>query len=627
MRWSLLLSLALVTACGCAHGPGEICQQLCQNVILPEQHSLDLHDADHLPPALIPANPPPRTVSAPSTAITEWQLSLDDAIKIALENSQVVRVLTGTAATSSGRTIYDAAIVNTTIDQDRARFDPMLSENSIFSRTNTPTAVFDPFDPNRALFSSIPTDSYQSVFGLTKTNVLGGQWSVNWTENPMRFASPVRFPLNPQNPDSVALSYTQPLLQGAGFAVNTAPIVIDRLNTEVSFFQYKDSVEELVRGVIQVYWALVQARVDVPVRKEQVKLFEGRYEREQALLKSGLGSDAGTVAQNLVALNQFRASLIAAKAAVLTQEGALRNLLRLPPEDGRQIIPVSPPASQRLEPEWDALVRLAEQRRPDIVELKLIEQADRVRLVQAEDKTLPQLNASANYQWNGLSGVMPNGERLATAPGQFTDWTIGVNFAVPLGLRQGRAQVRGAKLMIARDQANVDQQIHQAIHELASSVRDLDSTYDQYVAFKEMRVAAVSNLTRQYFNYRLGVGHAIFLDFLQAVNDWGTAVSSEAQQLLNYNVTLANLERETGTILETHGLVFNEERFRAAGPLFPLGHDRLYPSAVSPAGKSERYPSQGEPAENAFDLKDPTPRGALEKLPPPRPLPEDMRKP
>ena len=63
---------------------------------------------------------------------------------------------------------------------------------------------------------------------------------------------------------------------------------------------------------------------------------------------------------------------------------------------------------------------------------------------------------------------------------------------------------------------------------------------------------------------------------MQALNDWGNAVSSEAQQLLTYNMALAILERQTGTILETHGLVFNEERFRAAGPL-PC-HDRLYPS-------------------------------------------------
>ena len=48
---------------------------------------------------------------------------------------------------------------------------------------------------------------------------------------------------------------------------------------------------------------------------------------------------------------------------------------------------------------------------------------------------MPRLDAVALYRWNGLSGTLPNGERLASAAGQFPDWTLGVNFSVPLGLR------------------------------------------------------------------------------------------------------------------------------------------------------------------------------------------------
>ncbi len=87
--------------------------------------------------------------------------------------------------------------------------------------------------------------------------MLGGQWALNWTENPTRIKAD-GLPLNPENPTTVSIGYTQPLLQGAGFAVNTAPIVIARLNTERSYFQYKDSVQEMVRDVIEAYWNLVQ---------------------------------------------------------------------------------------------------------------------------------------------------------------------------------------------------------------------------------------------------------------------------------------------------------------------------------------------------------------------------------
>src|SRR5439155_23442774 len=140
------------------------------------------------------------------------------------------------------------------------------------------------------------TDAYLSDAALSKTNVLGGKWSLDWMENPMRIAKPGPFPLNPETPRSVTLSYTQPLLQGAGFQVNTAPIVIARLNTEQSFFQYKDSVQELVRGVIEAYWNLVQARIDVWARKIQVQQSEEAYRREEARLKTGV-ADLTNVAQ------------------------------------------------------------------------------------------------------------------------------------------------------------------------------------------------------------------------------------------------------------------------------------------------------------------------------------------
>src|SRR5262249_56847213 len=106
-----------------------------------------------------------------------------------------------------------------------------------------------------------------------------------------------------------------------------------------------------------------------------------------------------------------------------------------------------------------------------ISELKIVTEADQVRLVQAKSQALPKLDATALYRWNGLSGEMPNEEHISTHAGQFTDWSVGINFSVPLGLRQGRALVRQQELIIARDQANVEQQGHLAVPHPASTVR------------------------------------------------------------------------------------------------------------------------------------------------------------
>jgi outer membrane protein TolC len=615
----------LALASGCSSAVSEV----VHDVILPEQRAVDYRDPAQLPKAPVPTNfPPPRTVSDSPPDEVEWRLSLDEAIHIALVNAQVVRVLAGLTANTSGQTIYDAAITNAVIDEQQARFDPVLTSKNTGSRTNTPVATLNPSDPTQTLFTSTPIDAYLSDFSLSKTNVLGGQWSLDWIENPMRFHgtnfvnsaagafSPTgfefsQFPLNPQNPSSVELSYTQPLLQGGGLRVNLAPIVIARIDTERSYFQYKDSVQELVRGTIEAYWTLVQARTDVWARKIQVDQSKEAYEREAARLKTGF-ADLGSVAQAKVTYSQFRANLIAAEATVLAREGALRNLLGLAPEDQRRIVPVSAPTTLHLKPDWQPLIELAEQRRPDIVELKLLVESDKQRLIQAEDLTRPKLDAVAMYRFNFLDGNGPNGEHISsTDTQQFEDWSIGLNFSMPLGLRQGRATVRERSLTIARDRANVEQGVHAAVHQLAATVRDLENFYQQYLAYRDTRAAAYENVQVQIEQFR--ARRNIYLNVLQALNDFGNAVSSEAGALLSYNVALATLERQTGTILETHGLIFVEERHRFAGPL--PGHPRDYATDMPAAGTPTRYPSSGQPGENSFDLRNPDPH---EEAPAPR---------
>jgi outer membrane protein TolC len=593
------VTLLLITCAGCAVTADE----LIHSSILPEQRTIEHRDPSELPPARIPENTPPRTVSDPQLNLPEWRLSLDEALRISLENARVIRVLAGTAAVSSGQTIYEAAITNTTIDQERARFDPVFSQKDTWTHADNPSPFLDPVNFGRALLFDGQSDTFQAQTGLSKTNVLGGQAGLNVVDTNTHLNS-VGNALNPQNQNSIALTYNQPLLQGAGFAVNTAPIVIARLNTEASYFQYKDSVQEMVRGVIEAYWNLVQARTDAWARKIQVQQSAEQAEREQARLEAKLAS-LSDAAQARVTYTQFKANLIAADALVLSRENTLRNILGLPPNDNRRIVPVSAPTTQRYKPEWNELVRIGEQRRPDIVELKLVLQADEQRLLQATNQALPKLDAFGQYRWNGIDGEMISGDRLT---GTFTDWSLGINFSVPLGLRQGRAQIRQSQLILARDQANIQQSVHAAIHQLASTVQDIDNNFEQYLAYKDTRKAAFENLQVQIEQFR--VHRTIYLNVLQALNDWGTAVTSESRSILSYNVALASLERQTGTILETHGLVFVEERLRAAGPLLLPSHDRLYPASLPPVGNPQMYPGTGEPSEESFNLKNPDPHAA-----------------
>ena len=586
-----------------------------------EEQTLRIRDPSEMRRLPIPNTPPPETVSSRLEGAPARELPLDEAIRTALANSEVVRVLTGVSAESSGRTIYDPAIQSSSVDEARAAFDPTFRANNNFARNDQPG------DSNNAGTAVIGNrrDSHAFELNVAKKTVTGGTLTLRSTplrrrgpQAPFSINSPMR--LNPRTDSSTSLQFEQPLLRGRGKAVNLAPIVLARIETERSFFQLKSSVQDQVRSVIEGYWNLVSARTDVWARRQQEKQSKGALDLAEARMRAGL-VDIADVAQARLAYHNFRASLITAQSTQLQREAALRNVLGFPPYDPERIVPVTPPEQERVEPDWREVLTLAQERRPDLIELKLILEADEQRLLQANNQALPQLNAVGFYGWNGLKGTLPLGGRLSSGPGQFNDWRFEVNFEVPFGLRQARAGLREQELVIARDLANLQQGVHATSHRIAANLRNLAQFYAQYEAFHDAREAADLNLRVQYAEYRNG--RTILLNLLQAINSWGDAVSAEAGALLQYNSELANLEQQTGTILETHGVRFFEERFAAISPLGRLSPRHLYPGSTPPELNFDRYPGGDQPSESVFELETPEfprrqrPSTRREPLPPP----------
>jgi outer membrane protein TolC len=563
-------------------------------LLMPEQQCIPGRDPAQLPQVPLPDIPPPRTVDNRGEDLPPLYLSLDEAIRIALANAEVVRVLTGVGATSSGQTIYNPAIATPAIDVARSIFDPQVTLNNTWTRVEPPIAFLDPTARAR-------TDRYDLLLDVTKQNVVGGTAGLRVTTDRNRFPAGTSV-LNPLSNSGVELSYVQPLLRGRGVDVNLAPIVLARIDAERSYFQLKDGVQELVRGVIDAYWSLVFARTDLWARQQQVDQGRFAFERARAQFEEAI-INVGEYSQTRLAFATFQANLVTAEANVIQQEAALRNILGLVPTDTRRLVPTTPPTSDRIGFQWEALLDLAQQMRPDIIELKLVLEADQQQLLIAQNQAQPQLDAVALYRWNGLEGELPGGMLISTEPGASTDWTLGVNFSVPLGLRQARAELRRQDLVILRDQASLDQQLHFTAHNVSTSLRNLDQFYAQYEAFRITREAARDNLEAQLANYL--TQRTIFLNVLQAITDWGNAVSNEAFALTQYNTALANLERETGTILETHGVRFFEERFCSIGPLGRLGPQRAYPRALPPTENQPRYAPGERPAEQFFELGDP----------------------
>ncbi len=275
-------------------------------------------------PLPLPKVAPPRTTSNPEAAEI-WNLPLQEAIRIGLDNSEVVRVIAlgaqgipiggfeptplntgagGALGTGTLQTVYDPSIQETQIAQALSAFDANLSTTLFWNKNVAP------FNNAITAGTFIQGAKYPVVFDqetgnqastLTKRGATGTTYSIahnvvwQYSNSPTN-VFPSAYTTNTQ------FSFTQPLLGSAptpnfnpnplpsGLEANRAPIVIARLNADVAVWRFKSEVQAHVRSVEQQYWALAQAQVQHWASETAVDLGEQILKREMAKLAVGVGA-------------------------------------------------------------------------------------------------------------------------------------------------------------------------------------------------------------------------------------------------------------------------------------------------------------------------------------------------
>ncbi|HZW32046.1 MAG TPA: TolC family protein [Isosphaeraceae bacterium] len=560
-------------------------------------------------PMQLPKVAKPRTTNDPE-AQEVWPMTLQEAIRIGLDNSEVVRVIafgaqgipiggfeptplnTGAGAgiassLGSGtlQTVYDPAILETQIATALSTFDTAFTTSILWGDAVQPfnngiQGGSLTLSGTRYPIVSV-NDSYTFQAGLSKRTETGAQLgivhNINWSyQNSSFLVWPSAFTTNLQ------LTLTQPLLGSAplpgqnagppvGLEANRAPIVIARLNADAAVWRFKAEVMAEVRSIEQQYWNLAQAHVQLWSADRAVELAREILVREEAELAVGRGTFAD-VAEASQRLEQFTLDWVTRTSDVITTERQLRNLLGLPPADNRRIIPITPPTEARLEPDWDSSLAQMLSFQPDIVQQQILVRVAELQLLLARNQLLPQLSLNALYQFNGLGQRFDTAEAVMTGatlkalnpviaaretaaglnanPGNYNNfitWQVGFTFQMPLGMRSPLANTRQAQYVLLRARAYLQQVVHQTTHSLARFFLEIDANYKQFKTASRLRAAAAQRLDAQRSYYEEG---RITIDrFLDAVSQYATAVATEAQYKTTYNISIVALEEAKGTLL------------------------------------------------------------------------------
>jgi hypothetical protein len=225
----------------------------------------------------------------------------------------------------------------------------------------------------------------------------------------------------------------------------------------------------------------------------------------------------------------------------------------LPPDDCRDIVLLAVPTTTRPTETLPCAVQRAINSRPDVLRQRLaVYIASQERLV-ADNALLPQLDLNGFWQTNGLGENLDQSFESKDS-NDFESWQMGVFFQMPLGRRQGRAELRAAELRMSRERAMLQQTAHQASYEVVDAYRRLNWAYQQLeiAANRELALNQWSQAARATFeNPPPGVTTVFALEmYLGNLRDMTDATFAKNALLADYNSALARLAEVTGSLLE-----------------------------------------------------------------------------
>ena len=530
-----------------------------------------------------------------------WDLTLQEVVTTALAQSQVIRDMGGAIVKNPGlsETRLDAAIVETDprigVDAALAAYDTQFSTTA-YGGKNDRALNNEFFGGGTRLLRQ---DTFVMQSQLAKRGAAGTEMALrHYTDYDANNAPSNLFP-SAWNTNFEA-QLRQPLLQGAGTefsriaGASNIPgvyngVLIARVNTDIELAEFESSVRDLVSNLENAYWDLYFAYRDLDAK---IAARDGALEtwrRIQALYKAGRrGGEAEKEAQAREQFFRFQEDVqnalsgrlfdgtktdngssggtFRATGGVYVAERRLRQLMGLPPSDGRLIRTSDEPTTAPIAFDWPEVTRESLVRRVELRRQRWMTRRMELEYTASKNYLMPRLDAVGLYRWRGFGhdllrsntagvGEFDNAYANLTS-GNFQEWQVGVELNVPLGYRKGFAAVRNAELALCRARAILREQEHAVLHDAASSVAEFDRSVVVARTTESRLSAAREQLAAVQAAYDADKAPLDLL--LEAQRNLADAESRHYRSLAEYSVAIKNVHYSKGTLLDYDGVFLSE---------------------------------------------------------------------
>ena len=493
-----------------------------------------------------PLAQPVPPISKPDIVLTHTlEMSLQDVIANTLKNNVSIAIQN-----------FQSQIRKQEIITQEAEFDPNISfeGNVTQERRLSSFAVSNPK-------TNVNTQNFE--LGFDQKLKLGTQYELKFRneriETDSAFAA-----LSPQYNSRFEVNLTQPLLKNFGQDINSSNITIAKNNLDISDFEFKNKVIEVISEAENVYWDLVFSREDLKVQQQSVQRAKDLERRVKAQVEVGTMAPLEILqAQSEVASREE--AVIQARKRIQDNQDNLKNILNIPFDspDGMKEIQLldSPQFLIETPVSLKDSIRTALMKRPDHLSIKKELDSKNILVKFNENQLYPTLDLVASFGLNGISGKDIGGSPFGgnfgrsqerTFSGDASTWEGGLLFKYPLGNRAAKSRFTAAKLAAAQLLMDIKDLEKTIVLEVREAARQINTDKKRVQAARIARKLAEETLSAEEKKFEVGLSTSFSV--LEFQTDLAEQQSKELKAIIDFNKSKINFRKVLATTLEEHNI-------------------------------------------------------------------------
>ncbi len=538
------------------------------------------------------------------TATNTLPLSLNDAIKRALENNNDIEVARD-----------DVRFAETQLRSLEGVYDPIFSVTPTYDWRITPQQSALGGGARAGTTSTKTFTLSPAVSKYFSTG--GGNYTLSFANNHTNTSNTFSL-LNPFYSSNLSLQFTQPLWRNRSIDNSRRQIRIQRKRVEQSDADFRLRTIQTITLVQQAYWELVFALRDQQNQLENLNLTRENLRNVEAQIAVGAKAPLERAEVQTELANRESALLVAVQNVSIAENNLKQLIIKDPlkPEWSAQLTPTDNPTFDQSPLDLNDALKQARENRPELRRLRLQEDINKVDIQYFKNQTKPQMDLVSTLATTGLagtdvSGALPAGTLtpliagdptsnaqaflldqirdiqiragfpqaivpLVPAPGgppsdliggygqtlsnlfgfKTRNVTVGVAISIPFKNQTAEAELAGAR--IQRDQLLAALRSQEQIVEVdvRNAAQAVDTARRRVISAREARVNAELQLEGEQRLYQVGRSTTFLL--FQRQNALTNARASELRAETDYNKALADLQRATSTTLRANNVIVSD---------------------------------------------------------------------